>query len=319
MNDLTNPALDLGHLAEEINAEHAAAEETLRAGLGHAKRAGELLLQAKDLVPHGGWLPWMKDHCAFSGRTAQNYMRVAREWDAIQAKTQRVADLSYRDGLKLLTHTKEEDPPRQIDGGEVATKPRPIHEWPLEARRSTCEQWWDILAMYTLAFDAQGWQPDRIANFLGMPARDIELILNPRPPVRFDTELNGARLLRDHRHQRLYQQFYTDTITEILTGWTWTTCGKAQGIAEREGWPDVASEMGARSRAAGRQRERLEGKILLSQESPWADDVLLGHAGWCCALTDARIAAGIEPVQEDGRLLLLMGRYKDVCLEQGWS
>jgi len=47
--------LALADLAERINAEHHAAEQALNAGLQHAMRAGELLLQAKAACPHGTW------------------------------------------------------------------------------------------------------------------------------------------------------------------------------------------------------------------------------------------------------------------------
>jgi Protein of unknown function (DUF3102) len=99
---VVRPAEDLATLAHAINAEHEAAESALREGLAHARAAGELLVKAKGQCPHGQWLPWLKGNVRFSERTAQAYMRVAREWDTLTAKAQHVADLSYRDGLKLL-------------------------------------------------------------------------------------------------------------------------------------------------------------------------------------------------------------------------
>ena len=43
----------------------------------HAIEAGALLLEAKEQLKHGQWLPWLKDHCTISERTAQLYMRTA--------------------------------------------------------------------------------------------------------------------------------------------------------------------------------------------------------------------------------------------------
>lgn len=39
---------------------------------------GNLLLEAKDQLEHGKWLPWIKANCGLSESTAQNYMNAAR-------------------------------------------------------------------------------------------------------------------------------------------------------------------------------------------------------------------------------------------------
>ena len=51
---------------------------------------GKLLIEAKEALPHGDWLPWLRDRVEFSERTAQNFMRVAREYSS---NPQLVADL----------------------------------------------------------------------------------------------------------------------------------------------------------------------------------------------------------------------------------
>jgi hypothetical protein len=105
-------AEDLVQLAAEINREHQRCEESAQAAVPHARQAGELLLRAKTSVPRGQWLPWMKAHCSFSERTAQNYMRVAREWEGLTGDNpQRVADLPLRDVLRLL----HDEPPSNQD------------------------------------------------------------------------------------------------------------------------------------------------------------------------------------------------------------
>jgi hypothetical protein len=72
-------ALALPDLAQAIDREHQAALGAARSLTEHAIRCGELLLQAKADVGHGGWLEWVETNCAFSQRTAQGYMRLARE------------------------------------------------------------------------------------------------------------------------------------------------------------------------------------------------------------------------------------------------
>ena len=92
----------LPDLAARINAEHEAISGALQSGMQHAIAAGQLLIEAKKVVPHSGWLAWIGENCAFSERTAQAYMRVARSLANMsdQAKAQRVADLSFRDALQ---------------------------------------------------------------------------------------------------------------------------------------------------------------------------------------------------------------------------
>ena len=102
--ELVNAEGDLSTLAQQINEEHQKVTEALKAGLEHAVRAGELLIQTKEKVAHGKWLPWLEENCKFSERTAQAYMRVAREFPKLKA--QRVADLSFRQTIALLQQPK---------------------------------------------------------------------------------------------------------------------------------------------------------------------------------------------------------------------
>jgi len=62
--------------ANEINHEHDLFVSSARTGLEHAVRCGELLIEAKQNMPHGGWKVWVDENCNFSYRTAQVYMRI---------------------------------------------------------------------------------------------------------------------------------------------------------------------------------------------------------------------------------------------------
>ena len=77
-------------LAADVNAAHRACEAATRTAVAHALGAGRLLLRAKAALPHGAWLPWLRAHVACAERTAQLYMRLARDWPPPEA--QRVAD-----------------------------------------------------------------------------------------------------------------------------------------------------------------------------------------------------------------------------------
>jgi hypothetical protein len=54
-------------------------EEGNQAGLAHYRRAGEMLIEAKNQVPHGEWLGWLDKNFHLGAMTAQVYMRLARE------------------------------------------------------------------------------------------------------------------------------------------------------------------------------------------------------------------------------------------------
>jgi hypothetical protein len=94
----------LNTLTKRINEEHRRCEAAFRSGVEHALRAGELLIEAKESVPHGSWGAWLADNFEGSARTAQAYMRVARARKQFEdPKTQRVADLSLREAIKELS------------------------------------------------------------------------------------------------------------------------------------------------------------------------------------------------------------------------
>lgn len=99
--DLTR-SNSLTDLAARIKAEHTAVSESLRESVRHGMVAGDLLVEAKAQLGHGQWLPWLREHCTISERTAQLYMRLAKNREAIEANTQCVADLTLSEAAALL-------------------------------------------------------------------------------------------------------------------------------------------------------------------------------------------------------------------------
>jgi hypothetical protein len=94
----------LDDLAARIRTEHTAVGTALKQNLEHAMAAGDLLIEAKGQVPHGQWLPWLLDNCMISERTAQLYMRVAKNRAEIEKKQIRndIADLTLSEAAALL-------------------------------------------------------------------------------------------------------------------------------------------------------------------------------------------------------------------------
>jgi Protein of unknown function (DUF3102) len=101
-----DPALSnsLTDLAARIRGFHEAAAEGLRRSVENAIAAGELLIEAKGLLKHGTWLPWLRDNVNISERTAQVYMRCAKSRAEIEeaAKSAATADLTLNETVAML-------------------------------------------------------------------------------------------------------------------------------------------------------------------------------------------------------------------------
>lgn len=59
---------------------------------------GRRLIEAKEMLPHGEWLPWLNERVEYSERVAQKFMRLAREWSNPNA----LSDLGATKALALL-------------------------------------------------------------------------------------------------------------------------------------------------------------------------------------------------------------------------
>jgi Protein of unknown function (DUF3102) len=114
-------------LAATISEHLEAAETATRRGLEHAIAAGQLLVEAKELVAHGEWLPWLQANCRLSERQARTYMRLARNRHRLKSAV--TADLTIAAAEALVGKARPERPhglPGQLDllgGPEVPVPP----------------------------------------------------------------------------------------------------------------------------------------------------------------------------------------------------
>jgi hypothetical protein len=108
----------LADIAARINKAHDRASASARSTIEAAMEAGSLLIQAKDQVGHGGWLPWLKANTSVNKRTAQGYMKLARELD----KSAVSAHLTVDGALKMLS--TPEDDPKQRSAHRSAASPK---------------------------------------------------------------------------------------------------------------------------------------------------------------------------------------------------
>ena len=85
-------------LAIEIRRAHADVGEAAKTAAERAIAAGHALIEAKSLLGHGKWLPWLRDNCALAERTAQLYIRVAKSG----VKPATLADLGLKVAAKAI-------------------------------------------------------------------------------------------------------------------------------------------------------------------------------------------------------------------------
>jgi hypothetical protein len=88
----------LAVLAEKIRVAHGEAQAAWVTAIDRCREAGQGLIEAKELVPHGQWLSWLEG-VGIPSRTAQNYMQLAR---LPEDKYATVAHLGLRRVLELI-------------------------------------------------------------------------------------------------------------------------------------------------------------------------------------------------------------------------
>ncbi len=113
--------------------------------LQHAKRIGELLIEAKQMVPRGEWEEWLA-RC-FNGKksTAASYMRIATRWDELSPKVQCIAHFGVADAVKALAaprpRPEPSEPPADEDEQDCTTEQDPITGNVFLALSSAVSRW----------------------------------------------------------------------------------------------------------------------------------------------------------------------------------
>jgi hypothetical protein len=103
----------LKQLADEINDGHTEVLEHVKTCVGAILLAvkrkalvGQKLIEAKELLPLGKWMPWLERYCPnIEQRTANRYMAFAKLWPEVGPKLEAVASwtgLSNGDRLRLV-------------------------------------------------------------------------------------------------------------------------------------------------------------------------------------------------------------------------
>jgi hypothetical protein len=215
----------LADLARRIAGAHADTLAAARCSVEHARRCGELLLRAKARLPHGRFAKWVEANCPFSSRTGQNYMRVARDWEEIQAAVEGEEADTIAGALQALAGPA--DPKAQPTAVLAETICGP--DLPPEVRRERCARWYDEFAGYILVMDARGRSPEEIAEDAGQPLTRVQGLLSPTPPDRSlamhhlempaDAAAAYPHLVRWSVHGHLSAHHEKAACTAYLMGW----------------------------------------------------------------------------------------------------
>ena len=144
--DPPNPLLsgrkpELVDLTTRIDAEHAAVGQALQSALAHAIAAGELLIEAKRLVKHGEWRPWLEANCKVPARTARHYMALARRRKWLCDQNGNVLPISVHAAVEAIKELRREPHSWPYDPDEMKEFPSggveyvPLTEAEIQERR----------------------------------------------------------------------------------------------------------------------------------------------------------------------------------------
>lgn len=142
--DTAAPARTADAVALEIRTLQRQAQGII---LSYAIEIGRRLEEAKAMLPHGEWGAWLKRELDYSQSTAQNFMRVFREYGDNQQslfgaapKSQAFGNLTYTKALRLLAIPDEEERAKFVEEHDVeAMTTRELNE-ALKARDAAEEE-----------------------------------------------------------------------------------------------------------------------------------------------------------------------------------
>ena len=288
----------LSSLANEINAVHERCISAAADAVTGAIEVGRLLSDAKAQLGHGEWSRWVDENCQFKMRQAQSYMTAFRNRDQLGANTQRASHLSLRGALKALESTEVSEP-------EPESKPAPSADDDEDHIRYLARNWWDDSACYVLMFTAAGWTPAAIAERLARPLGEVEAILNPQPPVRFNTAANGLAL--DCYTEDLADRYESQVAADI-EGSLARAYEKAVRHCEADGFGEHKAALEAGHRRHQRRHDAIAARGELFDLIGQSDAMTVL---WLCSTTDSRFAIRCAAGDDDDAAMGPLGAMFD--------
>jgi hypothetical protein len=100
---------DRTEVAERINSLHAEMTGHMSMAVKKAIQIGELLVEQKNSLEHGEWIPWVESNLTFGRKQAAAYMRVYNRRDEIANVTSGLHLTSLNQAVSLLADPKPEE------------------------------------------------------------------------------------------------------------------------------------------------------------------------------------------------------------------
>lgn len=256
-------AQDLTALAAEIDRHH---QEALQAGgvaLQHALACGAALAHAQQCCA-SDWHRWLAENTAVSVRTAQIYLRLHRNRD----KLPKDETLSIRKAILAI-------PRATRSTAAPLSASITMSNLNLDVRRKRVTLWPDMLHFRAILLAQLGWSIKQIADQFGAKHTEVSAILFPSVP------------LRDTAGAEEWCARFQLAVESFLAGMRWIAPQQAAELAADTGFAHLAQAIAAESDACS-----LKATALQEAAQP------LNIPQWAAALTDARIAIGIEDLDD---------------------
>ena len=197
---------------------------------------GRRLLEAKGMLPHGEWLPWLNERVEFSERTAQKFMRLAQKWSNPSA----LADLGATKALMLLALPEEEREGFVEDHNVIDMSARQLEQAIRERDEAR-------KAAEAAKADASAAEQARAKMEADMAATK-----NLLESARADADSAGSRARALEEKLRMLQEQPVEVAVETVVDPEAIEKAKAEAVAEIKAKLDKARE--AKKRAEDRQK-----------------------------------------------------------------
>lgn len=197
---------------------------------------GRCLIEAKEMLPHGEWLPWLNEKVAYSERTAQNFMAVARRY----SNPQTLADLGMAKALALLALPDSERDEFVQDHNVIDMSARQLKQ-ALKERDEARK------AAEAAKADASAAEQARAKM-----AEDMRTTQNLLESARADADSAGSRARALEEKLRMLQEQPVEVAVETVVDPEAIEKATAEAVAEIKAKLDKARE--AKKRAEDRQK-----------------------------------------------------------------
>ena len=217
---------------------------------------GRCLIEAKDMLPHGEWLPWLNERVELSERAAQRFMRLAREWSNPTA----LSDLGATKALTLLALPVEEREQfmaetHQVDGQEKNV----IDMSARQLEQAIRERDEARKAAEAAKADASAAEQARAKM-----AEDMRTTQNLLESARADADSAGSRARALEEKLRMLQEKPVEVAVETVVDPEALEKARAEAVAEMQAKLDKAKEAKAK---ADEKRKQAEASVEILKKS----------------------------------------------------